>query len=71
VDKVSEVAEKALTDDEIQEQELAVSIAYCDKMIAEGDDLGMFAMIKRGLKSKSFEFEEWNKSIKEHRRLKL
>ena len=66
-----QVAVKALTDEEVQHRELERSIAYCDKMIAEGDDLGMFAMIKRGLLSKGFEFEEWNKSIKENRRITL
>jgi len=56
-----QIAEKALTDEEIQQQELEISVAYCDKMIDEGDDLGMFAMIKRGLLSKKFKFEEWAK----------
>ena len=64
---------KQLTDEEIQQQELDRSIAYCDKMIAEGDDLGMFAMIKRGLENDTLkpEFEEWNDLIKESRRIKL
>ena len=66
-------AQKKLTDEEIQQQELEISIAYCDKMIAEGDELGMFEMIKRGLESKNLkpEFEEWNDLIKESRRIKL
>jgi hypothetical protein len=70
---VGEVVAKVLTDDEIQQQELDRSVAYCDKMIAEGDELGMFAMIKRGLLSEKLkpEFEEWNDLIKESRRLKL
>ena len=69
---MSEVV-KALTDEEIQQQELEISIAYCDKMIAEGDDLGIFAMIKRGLENDTLkpEFEEWNDLIKESRRLEL
>ena len=64
---------KQLTDEEIQQQELDRSIAYCDKMIAEGDDLGMFAMIKNGLENDTLkpEFEEWNNLIKESRRIKL
>jgi hypothetical protein len=66
-----EVAAKALTDEEIQQQELEISVAFCDKMIAEGDDLGMFAMIKRGLLSNKFTFEEWNESVKENRRIEL
>ena len=69
---MSEVV-KQLTDGDIQQQELEISIAYCDKMIAEGDDLGIFAMIKRGLENDTLkpEFEEWNDLIKESRRLKL
>ena len=69
---MSEVV-KQLTDEEIQQQELEISIAYCDKMIAEGDDLGIFAMIKRGLENDTLkpEFEEWNDLIKESRRLEL
>ena len=64
---------KQLTDEDIQQQELDRSLAYCDKMITEGDEMGMFAMIKRGLLSKKLkpEFEEWNDLIKESRRLKL
>ena len=70
---MGEVAAKALTAEEIQQQELEISVAYCDKMIAEGDDLGMFAMIKRGLLSEKLkpEFEKWNESVKEKRRLEL
>ena len=70
---MGEVVAKVLTDEEIQQQELEISVAYCDKMIAEGDDLGMFAMIKRGLLSDKLkpEFEEWNKSVKEKRRVEL
>lgn len=57
-----QVAVKAITNEEVQDQELEKSIAYCDKMIADNDDLGMFAMIKRGLlsKDKKFKFEDWN-----------
>ena len=64
---------KQLTDEEIQQQELEISIAHCDKMIAEGDELGIFAMIKRGLENDTLkhEFEEWNDLIKESRRLEL
>ena len=67
---MGEVAE-VVADEEIQQKELEISIAYCDKMIAEGDERGMFAMIKRGLLSNKFEFEEWNKSVKKNRRIEL
>lgn len=68
---MAKVAVKALSPEEIEQQELEKSVAYCDKMIAEGDELGMFAMIKRGLLSSNFTFEEWNKSVKENRRIEL
>ncbi len=66
---MGEVAAKALTDEEIQQQEMAISVAYCDKMIAEGDDLGVFAMIKKGLLADNPNFEEFNKFVKENRRI--
>ena len=42
------------------DEELKQSLDYCDRMIAEGDELGLFAMVKRGLLSDTNEFEEWN-----------
>ena len=49
----------AKTEYEIDE-ELKKSIAYCNKMIEEGDELGFFAMVKSSLLSKDSKFEEWN-----------
>ena len=70
-----EVAAEALTDEEIQQQELEIVLAQCDKIIAEStedDDLSdMFNMVKRVLLGKKSKFEEWNKSITESRRIKL
>lgn len=55
---------KELTDEEIQQQELAIVLAQCDKIIAEStedDDLSdMFNMVKRVLLGKKSKFEEWN-----------
>ena len=64
---------KQLTDEEIQQQELEISVAYCDKIIAEGDDLerDFFSMVKSSLLSGESVFEEWNDSVKESRRVKL
>ena len=42
------------------DEELKKSLDYCDRMIAEGDELGLVAMLKRGLLSDTNEFEEWN-----------
>ena len=60
---------KQLTDEEIQQQGLEKSVAHCDKIIAEGDDLGIFAMIKKGLLADNPNFEEFNKFVKENRRI--
>ena len=60
---------KEPADEEIQQQELEASLSYCDKMIAEGDDLDVFAMIKRGLLADNPNFEEFNKFVKENRRI--
>jgi len=64
---------KQLTDEEIQQQELEISVAYCDKIIAEGDDLerDFFSMVKSSLLSGESVFEEWNKSVQASRRIKL
>ena len=56
---MSEVV-KQLTDGDIQQQELEIAVAYCDKMIADGNDFGMFSMIKRSLLSGESKFEDWN-----------
>ena len=53
---------KELTAEEIDQQELEKSVAYCDKMIAEGDDLerDFWSMVKGSLESGESKFEEWN-----------
>lgn len=58
---MGEVVE-VVTNEEIEQQELEKSLAYCDKMIAEGDDLerDFFSMIKGSLESGESKFEEWN-----------
>lgn len=44
------------------DEELKKSLDYCDKMIAEGDDLSadFFTMLKRSLLSGDSKFEDWN-----------
>ncbi len=45
-----------------EQEELERSIAYCDKKIAEGDELerDFFKMVRRTLVSKESKFEEWD-----------
>ena len=40
--------------------DLKQSLEYCEMMIADGDELGVFAMLKRSLLSNTSKFEEWN-----------
>lgn len=51
-------------------------LAHCDKMVDESgkdDDFqrGFWSMVKGTLLSKKSKFEEWNKSVKEKRRIEL
>jgi hypothetical protein len=59
---MAKVAVKQLSPEEIDQQELEKSLAYCDKMIAEGDDLerNFWGMVKGSLESGESKFEEWN-----------
>jgi hypothetical protein len=45
-----------------EQEELGKSIAYCDKKIAEGDELerGFFTMVRKTLVSKESKFIEWD-----------
>ena len=54
------MVEVAETVEDLDEVGLEKSLAYCDKMIEEGDELGFFAMVKKTLLSEESKFEEWN-----------
>ena len=46
------------------DEDLKQSLEYCEMMIADGDELGMFAIMKRTLLKKTSDFEEWHKQNK-------
>lgn len=48
-----------------QDIELEKSIAYCDKIISEGDDIerDFFSMVKSTLESGESKFEDWSNHI--------
>jgi hypothetical protein len=45
------------------DEAMAKSIAYLDKCIAEGDELGLFQMVKSSLLDGDSKWEEWAKNL--------
>lgn len=52
---------EAIDDEKQQEEGMRDAIAYCDKIIAEGDEVerDFFSMVKRTLLDGESKFEDW------------